>query len=762
VPDETAELAAGGDDIMSEPEERRLLLKYLDSVVDNLPIMLFIKRAEDLRFVLWNKAGAELLGVTREELRGRNDYDFFPKEQADHFVGMDRAVLASGKLAAVEEPIATRGGERLLFTKKIPIVDDDGQPVFLLGISEDITEQKRVQRELLEAKAAAEAASRAKSEFLANVSHELRTPLTLILGPLETLLARKDLDAEVHGALARLRRNAGRLALLVNDVLEFAKLEAGKVEAQLRPEPVAEIVEQVLDDARPAAEGRGLTLELTTDPELRTAPLDRRMFEKILINLVGNALKFTPAGGRIDVSLQADDEHLELSVADTGVGIPADKIGLLFQRFEQVDASSTRKYEGTGLGLALVKGLAEQLGGTVGVESELGRGSRFTVRLPRDPDRASMRHPDAGTSAGTSQGAFDWAPQPSLAPLDPERYGIKPRLVIAEDNADLLAYLAELLAPEYDIVGVGDGRKALEEARRALPDAILSDVMMPEMDGIALVHALKADEALKQVPIILLTARAGPESIASGLDHGADDYLAKPFSAAELLARLRAARRMHQMSQQLALTLSELMETRAEVILVERLRLLRQPRPAARMDLVALIASARLDLPAPVPALETEGRGPIDALVAEDDLRSALPLVVGHLSRPPSDVVLRVHRVDGRVCVTVEAPHRSAAPEALDRVFEPVLLAEGEGGRLDTDLMLAQHLLRRSGADLRAVALPGGGMGLRFLFRCDDAGLPRAAPHRPGPNGELPRAALPAQGPEGEGSPPSAPPDNLE
>ena len=544
---------------------------FLDSIVDNVPIMLFVKDAEELRFKLWNKAGEELLGQPREKLLGRSDRDFFPPDEVEGFIAKDREVLDGKKLVAVEEKISTSRGLRHLYTKKIPVCDEAGVPRYLLGISEDITDRKEAARLLTVAKEAAEAANQAKSDFLANVSHELRTPLTLILSPLDALLAGDELTPKVRQELERMRRNAGRLARQVNDLLDFAKLEAGKSEPEIAATAVVPLVEAVIDDALAAAEVRGISLALVRADALGEAPVDPRMFEKIVMNLVGNALKFTPRGGRVEVSLADLGAELELSVRDTGIGIAADEMSGLFQRFQQVDASSTRRQEGTGLGLSLVKELASAMGGSVGASSEEGKGSRFWVRLPRDLAKVDLlRRRGAVSRAGASRGAFDVSSS-EPAPASPEASVDKPRLVVAEDNADLRAHLVELLSNEYEVEGVGDGRAALAAARERLPDAILSDVMMPDMDGLALVRAVKADPILGQVPIVLLTARASPDQAAAGLDLGADDYVPKPFSPAELRARLRAAVRLHRAAVELALTVDELKASRDELIAAGKL-----------------------------------------------------------------------------------------------------------------------------------------------------------------------------------------------
>ena len=456
---------------------------------------------------------------------------------------------------------------RFDFTVHPEVADETVEKLGML-INFVLDAARRALSELEERNAALAELDRLKSDFLANVSHELRTPLTLILGPLNSLLASNaaSLPAATQASLERMCRNALRLSALVDDLLEFSRLEAGKLQPCWQPVQVTALVHALVEDARPAARARGLALSFIAEAEPELIPLDRRLFEKIILNLVGNALKFTPPGGRVEVSLRPIGDEIELAVVDTGVGIPPDKLSLLFQRFQQVDATATRKYEGTGLGLALVREFAELLGGRAGVESEPGQGSRFWVRVPRSTERL----PEPGSPLGLAAVSQEYEPMASRRLLQLS-HGMsassagslltdlsgKPRLLIVEDNPDMRAYLTELLAPEYQITAVENGRKALETVSTRLPDIVLSDVMMPEMDGMELVTRLKGNPELRELPVILLTARAGASAAAAGLETGADDYVSKPFTPEELRARVRAAWRLRQMSRERAELVAE-------------------------------------------------------------------------------------------------------------------------------------------------------------------------------------------------------------
>lgn len=603
---------------------------FLDSIVENAPSMMFVKNA-DLEVELWNKLAEEISGVKREDILGKTGFESFPAEEMEEFHRRDREVLSGKKLVAAEEQLTGPSGEpRWVLTKKIPLLDEDGEPRYLLGISEDITERKRTTEALQKAKEVAESANRVKSEFLANVSHELRTPLTLIAGTLDSILLGEagELPAPARERLSRMRRNAARLTSLVNDLLDFSRLEAGKAEVRWQPVDVSELVTGIGEDAQATAASRGLTLEIHAGAEIGHVPLDRRMFEKIVLNLVGNALKFTPSGGRIDVSVGLVAGELELSVRDTGIGIPQDKLPLLFERFQQVDSSASRRYEGTGIGLALVKELAERMGGRVSVESEPGKGARFAVRIPCSADERALSR-DVEVIEGVAS-PFEHLAAPKAADHTLELMG-KPRLILAEDNADMRAYVTELLSPEYDIVAVDDGQKALAEARAYLPDVIITDVMMPEMNGFELVAHLKQDPELRQVPVILLTARAGTEAIASGLESGADDYLSKPFSPAELRARLAAARRLHRAYQDLALSMEELVATRDQLVAAEKLSLAGRLARSVAEQLSGPLALVQERLASPgrsAPETVAEAREAIDRM-------SLLIAGLGRLAEPP-------------------------------------------------------------------------------------------------------------------------------
>ena len=382
----------------------------------------------------------------------------------------------------------------------------------------------------------------ARTRFIQNVSHEFRTPLTLLLGPLRTVLDEHgDLLPDPRRAeLATAHRAALRLRRLVDTLLDTVRAEADELHARPEPTDVARLTTDCVSMFRSAAQGAGvaLTVEIADQVDRRLV-LDREMWAKIVLNLVSNAVKFTPAGS-ITVTLAVDTGRLVLTVADTGAGIPATELGRIFERFHQVADTAGRSREGTGIGLALVRDLAAALGGTVDVASVPGSGSTFTVSVPAvfaTGGQVATEPMVVGLGEAFAGEAGQWRSAP---PLDGSG-GSAGGILLVEDNADMRDYLTRLLADQgWPVHAVGDASAAMAHASANRPELILSDVMLPGRDGLALLREVRASEALHRVPVVLLTARAGPESAVEGLRDGADDYVVKPFHPAELVSRVRA------------------------------------------------------------------------------------------------------------------------------------------------------------------------------------------------------------------------------
>ena len=430
------------------------------------------------------------------------------------------------------------------------------------NVSENINTTRAYYEERKRAEALAEL-DRAKTLFFSNVSHEFRTPLTLMLGPLENALAAKDtFPAEHREQLEVAHRNSVRLLRLVNTLLDFSRIEAGRIQASYEPTDLSAFTAELASVFRSAMESAGLRLLVHCDPIPEPAYIDREMWEKIVFNLLSNALKFT-FDGEVEISLRAVDRVAELTVRDTGTGIPEQEVPRLFERFYRVKGARGRTFEGSGIGLSLVQELTRLHGGSVRVQSEFNKGSVFTVSIPLGKDHLAPEKIGAGhTMVSTAmrgdayvQEALRWLPgqhadddlpsstslSTTEAPLETENTKASAtRILLADDNPDMRDYVHRLLRGSYQVEAVQDGQAALESARRQLPDLIVSDIMMPRLDGIGLLQAVRTDPVLKSIPVILLSARAGEEARIEGLESGADDYLVKPFSARELVARVRS------------------------------------------------------------------------------------------------------------------------------------------------------------------------------------------------------------------------------
>lgn len=386
---------------------------------------------------------------------------------------------------------------------------------------------------------------RAKTEFFGNISHELRTPLTLLVGPLEDLLASGELQPQHREPIEMAHRNSLRLLQLVNALLDFSRIEAGRIDASYQPVDLAQLTANLAGVFRAAIERAGLQFQVECRPLADQVYVDRQMWEKIVFNLLSNAFKFT-LNGAIRVELREVPGWAEMTISDTGTGIPEHELSRIFERFHRVAGSIGRSHEGTGIGLALVDELVRLHGGTIAVSSAPGAGTTFTVRIPFGSAHLAAEHlslPVAGTAYAAESSTYlqrskDFHPSSTFvnsvngANLD--------RVLYADDNADMRSYVAGLLAPQFDVVVVADGAAALESALENPPDIVLTDLMMPVMDGMTLLENLRRHPQTRDIPVVLLSARSGAEASVEGLQAGADDYLAKPFNARELTARLKA------------------------------------------------------------------------------------------------------------------------------------------------------------------------------------------------------------------------------
>ena len=530
-------------------EEQRLL----NNLMDNVPDAIYFKDREH-RYLRSNRAHAHTLGLDDPALAiGKRAGDFLSPEQARLFEAEDDRALTTDashidtlvKLQAAGEP------PRWLSTTRAPIRDDAGAITGLVAISRDVTARQLAEEELREAHAlleqrvekrtaelsataeqlvvartAAEAASRAKSQFLATMSHELRTPLTGLIGFPELLL-RKNSDPDELRRFLELQRDAGRALLaLVNDILDLSKIEAGKFELEQMPFEPRAIIADCEALVAHGAKAKGLILASEVDAAVPDRLLgDPTRLRQITLNLLSNAVKFTDAGS-VTLSARWTEpspglSELRVTVTDTGIGIPADRLGRLFQEFSQVDDSTSRRFGGSGLGLAICRRLVELMGGRIGVDSEAGRGSLFWFEVP----------------AAIGPAMASNAPQPAAAVLGAADAR---RILLAEDSAPVQILVSAVLETAGHLVDiVDDGAAAVRAAATGTYDLILMDVQMPVLDGLAATREIRASETGgRRVPIIALTANATSDEMERCRQAGMDIFLSKPVDLDLLLATI--------------------------------------------------------------------------------------------------------------------------------------------------------------------------------------------------------------------------------
>ncbi|MCB1278007.1 ATP-binding protein [Prosthecobacter sp.] len=400
-----------------------------------------------------------------------------------------------------------------------------------------------------------------KSRFFANISHELRTPLTLMIAPLETLIHRSESTStpEDRDLMTTMHGNGMRLLKLINDLLDLVRLESGRSQVRVQWVEMSEFIHGLSTAIGAVAEDKRVQLHAKVQSDVGTVLADPEKLERICLNLLFNAVKFTASGGRVDFTAAKEDGWLVVEVRDTGMGIPADQLPHIFNRFWQADTSSQRKFQGMGIGLALVKELAEVQGGSVTAASVVGKGTTMTVKLPlhltESAEIAEEVLEVAETSAEPQKQEKNWIADlyrraemfPAMtslqATLRPVETGIgrskKPMLLIADDEPDMLRFLKSQLSNNFEILEAVDGQQAVDKAAQFLPDIILSDMMMPEKDGLQVCRELRDRTSTRSIPIVLLTARADEKTKLECLASGASDFLPKPFSMTEIMVRLK-------------------------------------------------------------------------------------------------------------------------------------------------------------------------------------------------------------------------------
>jgi PAS domain S-box-containing protein len=538
------------EDVTAEREESeraRLEAEHFHALIQRSSegISLFDKTSKILYESPSNK---RIHGYDPEEMEGLTLMSFCHPDDAAR-IGLRFKHLAEAPGVVETEIVRFRHkqGHYIYLEGTVLNATDDPRLGAMVNNFRDVTGRLETERELRRAKSAAEEAQRLQQHFLTNLSHEFKTPLTLIRGPLETMTAELEATERGRKALPLMFRNIDRLDALLTELIDLARLEAGAFALKTNRRDLCLFVRRQVEHFGEVAKGKRIRLKLEA-PDECWAFFDATKLDKVMVNLIGNALKFSPADTEIRVSVyvraDADGQgQVEVAVSDEGAGMNEATRARVFERFYQGDAGLARGHEGMGIGLAIAREMVEMHGGALTVESEPGLGSTFTFTLPLgcehlDPDDIDTAEvPEARPhTIGVVAGLPDETADGELPPGT----GMRPSLLLVEDNLDMRAYLRLHLDLHYDVREAVDGRQALAELEHALPAIIVSDVMMPNLNGLELCQRIRADERWKRIPIILLSAKAAVDHRIEGLKAGADDYMAKPFSVSELLERLRA------------------------------------------------------------------------------------------------------------------------------------------------------------------------------------------------------------------------------
>jgi signal transduction histidine kinase len=614
---------------------------------------------------------------------------------------------------------------------------------------------------------------RLKSEFFANISHELRTPLTLIVAPVEEL-ERSVADVSVRQQLRVVRRNAERLLWLINDLLDLAQLDAGGLRLNLDDMDIRTVAATVHDNSQPAARTRGVRLELDTETSDRTIWGDAHRLEIVLTNLVSNAIKFTPSGGRVLIRVRDLDDSVCVEIEDDGPGISADDLPRVFERFFRSDRSDRRRGGGVGIGLALAKELVELHGGQIGVESELGRYTIFSFEIPfgREhvrPDAIERRRqfvperPLLRRQGDPEPDEAVFTDEPTPVHMLDDSVAIHgesaARILLVEDHGEVREFIRSLLEPTYRVTMAEDGEEALRIIRSDHPDLVISDVMMPNVSGTELSRLMKADPALRTIPVILLTARVGSEATLEAYAHGADDFVAKPFHPQVLLARIRAQLKLRALSLQVVQQekLSAI-GTLAAGVLHEVRNPLNSILNAARVlssgtdhetagRLLEVIRDGAVRIDAIASALDAHVRPAESGAPGSCDVHEGLDATLRLLGHRMTDVTvyreyetrrmvaapasplnqvflnlvdnalrvgaktlwIRTSDRGDRVAVTVGDDGPGVAPEHVTRVFDPFFTNRPYGSGTGLGLYLSRRIVDEYGGSLTLVSRRGGG-----------------------------------------------------
>ena len=568
------------DGTLTNPDFRNLF--------ESAPLMC-LALSPDFKIIAVSDAYLKATKTSRDEIVGRNLFDVFPVNPDDPGAtglanlraSLNRVIQkrAADAIAIqkydIRRPESEGGGfeERYWSTQNSPVFNSEKELEYIIQRVEDVTdfmrlkqkrsEQRRLTGEskirmeqldsevfmraqqLQEANQVLRDAEQIKSEFFANVSHEIRTPLSLILAPLESVLSGKYgvVTPSQQQLLHTVHNNTVRLLQMVNGLLDFTKFEAGKMKVVTESTDISALISSILKDFEPMMRGKKIEVICEISAPGAYVMIDRYLLERILFNLLSNAVKFTPPGGKIYVKMAIEDEKLILYVEDSGIGIREAELKNIFQKFHQIEGSSTRRFEGTGLGLAMVKEFAELLGGSVLVESTFGHGSTFTVEFPARasggvPEVTHFRLPHTSLTPQYQTARISEEEQESESGR--EDYTHLPKVLICEDNEELTIYIVSLLRGFCQIKTARDGKEALDIVAFWMPDLVLTDVMMPGKDGIEVCKAIKSNPQTAKIVVVLLTALTHREAMLKGWEANADEYLFKPFHPDELITRIKS------------------------------------------------------------------------------------------------------------------------------------------------------------------------------------------------------------------------------
>jgi signal transduction histidine kinase/CheY-like chemotaxis protein len=506
---------------------------------------------EDFVWVMANKLlRAHVNGVN---VIGKRYTEVFPESTTNGVLDNLRLTYTTGKRQQDEVHLQNHNVKAWL--RQVYVRSQE----YILLSGEDITLSRKTDQ-LLAVNARLRSLDEAKTRFFNNASHEFRTPITLIVGPLQDVISRNadKFSPEDVRKLQIVTRNAARLQKLVNTMLDFSRIEAGKLDALYQPTDLVALTQDLAMNFREVIERAGLKFTFKLDGPIPQVYVNREMWEKIVLNLLSNALKFT-LKGKIEISLKAKKKVVQLAVKDTGIGISPRNLTRIFERFVRIEPPGGRTYEGTGIGLSLVKELVQMHAGTVKVKSTEGKGSTFiiNIRLGKEHLPASQILDGRKDIASFDRQAFieeaiNWLPEHhAVEKRKKPKNGSKQKytVLVVDDNADMREYIASVLSPTYHVIPVENGKRALNFLQKGFyPDLVVSDVMMPEIDGYDLVSFVKNTSL--HIPVILLSARTGEDAMIEAMGIGADDYLEKPFSSRELLAFVKARISMAQRAKQ--------------------------------------------------------------------------------------------------------------------------------------------------------------------------------------------------------------------